>query len=644
MTKLPNLTEEIKKRTEFRENIENQIKEAKNEASKKNTDKVIPALPSILNICIPNSKNPEKDQKDRGFYIDKGKYYTRETIRGKLQVDEQSNFTMKSLFHLLNGTNNTLRILFIQRNTGEKNLIEVYSNEMKPESFETILKSKRCTFLGNSYILKRIFAHMMDEETEAIIINYLGWNAEFRIYVFADSVFTIQNRLLKINEIGIVEDENNKYYLPSFSFANINNEDFKTERLYKFEPGNSDFKTWADLFYVAYGENAVIGILYTILAIYRDVVFSQVGFFPFLFLFGDFGTGKTSFTENLLSLFGRDTIGTPLNNATTVALSRLVSSRSNGLFYFKEYTNETDVAAEDFILTAYDGAGRTTGIKSNDNKTKSFPVRSALVFDGNHLPSQKSAILSRMILSNFQSSSFSNEQKAAYSQLKEIDKNGFGNILLELLRVREIIENDFVRKYREVSRKIKDSDIKLPERSINHTALLYSIYQVLSETIHFPFSSDTAKNIIINNAENLNNLLKESSATYIFWESFSFNLKKGNITMYSDNGFTESDNGSNKNFAHFRIKNEPGESKILQLKLSSYYPLYIKYCRDNNINHLDQSSIKMILTSSSNETFIPSHQAKRGLAYTDKKFGSCYQFKVKNTDYGIEINGVEILI
>ena len=641
---LPNTTAEINKRTGFRENFEKQIKEGKKETSEGTVNKDLPAMPSLSNICIPNGKNPEKDQKEMGFYIDKGKYYTRETIRGKLQVDEQSNFTMKSLFHLLNGTNNTLRILFIQRNTGEKNLIEVYSNEMKPESFETILKSKRCTFLGNSYTLKRIFAHMMDEEAEAIIINYLGWNSEFRIYVFADSVFTIDNKLLTINDIGIVEDVNNKYYLPSFSFANLNNEDFKTERLYKFQSGNSDFKTWSNLFYVAYGENAVIGILYTILAIYRDVVFSQVGFFPFLFLFGDFGTGKTSFTENLLSLFGRDTIGTPLNNATIVALSRLVSSRSNGLFYFKEYTNETDVAAEDFILTAYDGAGRTTGIKSNDNKTRSFPVRSALVFDGNHLPSQKSAILSRMILSNFQCSTFTNEQKAAYSQLKEIEKNGFGNILLELLRVRVIIENNFVSKYREVSRKIKDSGSKLPERSINHTALLYSIYDVLAETIVFPFSSEDAKKIIINNAETLNNLLKESSSTYVFWESFSFNLKKGNITQYSDNGFTENDSGSNKNIAHFRIKTEPGESKILQLKLSSYYPLYIRHCKDNSINYLDQSSIKMILTSTSNETFIPSHQAKRGLAYTDKKFGSCYQFKVKNTDYGIEINGVEILV
>jgi len=600
---------------------------------------------SILeNTKIENTKNYLIYHKENGFYIEKGRYYAIEKVRGTDIKVELSNFTMKSIFHLLNGTNNTMRILFIQRGSGEKHFIEVYSNEMKPETFETILKSKRCTFYGNAYQLKKIFAQTMDDEIEAEIIHYLGWNAEFRIYVFADSVFSSDNKLLSVNQIGIIEDQKNKYYLPSCSFANINNEAYNPERLYKFLPGNTDFKTWSDLFYQAFGENAVIGILYTILSIYRDVVFSQVGFFPFLFLFGDFGTGKTSYTENLLSLFGRDTIGTPLNNATTVALSRLVSSRSNSIFYFKEYTNETDESAEDFILTAYDGAGRTTGIKSNDNKTKTFPVRSALIFDGNHLPSQKSAILSRMVLLNFQSSTFTNEQKTAYSRLKELEETGFGNVLLEILKLRPIIEAGFVIKYRDVSRKIKDSSIKLPERSINHTSLLYAIYELLEKNICFPFSTDVAKKIIINNAENLNSLLKESSAVHVFWESFSFHLKKSNITQYSENGFNNTATNSNKNVAHFRIKNEPDELKILQIKLQSYYPLYVKYCKDNSIKFLDQNSIKMILTSKSNDSFIPGQQAGRGSAYTDKKFGSCHQFRLKITDTGVEINEVELFL
>ena len=595
---------------------------------------------SVLeNTAILDSEDINSDQREFGFYIWEGRYRTLEkTAKGSETVIELSNFTMKSMFHLLNGSNNTLRIIFIQRQSGQKHFVEVYASEMKPESFETILKSKRCTFFGNAYQLKRVFARMMDEETEAVTLDYLGWNQEYQIYVFADSIFNRKNELLTVDQLGIIADGETKYYLPSFGFANVTNENYKSDRLYKFEPGKADFKTWSLLFYQAFGSNAVIGMLYTILAIYRDVIFSQVGFFPFLFLFGDFGTGKTSFTENLLSWFGRDTIGTPLNNATIVALSRLVSSRCNSLFYFKEYTNETDSNAEDFILTAYDGAGRTTGVKTNDNKTKSFPVRSALIFDGNHLPSQKSAILSRMILLNFEESKFTAEQTTAFKKMKDFTELGLGNVLIELLKIRPIIESKFSGRFREVSRKIKDAGINLPERSINHTALLYSVYELLEKELSFPFTVDEAKKIIVENAENLNSLLTDSSSVSVFWQSFSFNFKKGLIIRYD-----ETSPVGNKDVSHFRLKQE-SEFQILQIKLPHYYPFYVKYCKDNNIRFLDQNSIRMILTSKSNKSFIHVIQKGRNMAYTDKKFGSCYQFIVDKTDSGIEINGIEINI
>ena len=602
--------------------------------------KTLTIIQSVLEkTAIIDSKDINSDQKEFGFYIWEGRYRTVETTaRGSETVIELSNFTMKSMFHLQNGSNNTMRIIFIQRQSGQKHFVEVYASEMKIESFETILKSKRCTFFGNSYQLKRVFARMMDEETEAEILDYLGWNQEYKIYVFADSIFNSKNELLTVDQLGIITDKETKYYLPAFGFTNVNNENFKSDRLYKFEPGTADFKTWSLLFYQAFGSNAVIGMLYTILALYRDVIFAQVGFFPFLFLFGDFGTGKTSYTEKLLSLFGRDTIGTPLNNATIVALSRLVSSRCNSLFYFKEYTNETDSNAEDFILTAYDGAGRTTGVKTNDNKTKSFPVRSALIFDGNHLPSQKSAILSRMILLNFENSTFTAEQTTAFKKLKDFTDKGLGNVLIELLKLRPIFEQMFVGKYREVSRKIKDSGINLPERSINHTALLYSVFELLEKEISFPFSMEEVKKVIIDNAENLNNLLSESSAVSVFWQSFSFNLKKGLITKYD-----ETSPMSNKDVSQFRLKQE-SEFQILQIKLPHYYPYYVKYCKDNNIRFLDQNSIKMILTAKSNKSFIHINQKGRNMAYTDKKFGSCYQFLVEKNETAIEINGIEINI
>jgi len=586
----------------------------------------------LNSLFIADSEDKNRDQEEFGFFIRDGKYYIIKREKESSHDVEQSNFVMKSIYHLANGSNNSQRIIYLQRNTGEKQLIEVYSSELKPESFETVLKSNRCTFFGSSYTLKRIFSRLMDLEDEATILHMIGWNAEHRLYVFADAIF--DGSLKMINSLGIIETAARKFYLPAFGFANIHNEDWKSERLYMFREGKTDFRNWARLFYDAYGSNGAIGIVFTILSIFRDVVFDQVGFFPFLFLFGDFGTGKTSYTEKLLSLFGKDVIGIPLNNATTVALSRIVSSRINSMFYFKEYTNETDESAGDFILTSYDGAGRKTGLKTTDNKTKDYPVRSAIIFDGNHLPTQKSAILSRMILLNFESSTFTGKETEAFNQLKVLADEGFGNVLLEILQLRSLIEEYFRTTFLETARKIKNSGLDFPDRTINHLALLVSVMEIVGQRLELPFEINEFKRIIIENAENQKHLLEESSAIHIFWESFAYGIKRGFLTGYSD-GI----DGAQR--SHYRLKEEENK-KVLQIKLTDIYPNYVRYCKENNLRFLDKSSLKMILTAKTNKTFIPNHQKGRSQGYTDKKFGFCYQFIAQSIENGIEINDVEI--
>jgi len=589
----------------------------------------------LLKIEDTGAANETQEQRKNGFVIRNSKYLTTKDDNGEEKTKELSNFVMKSLFHLVNGTNNSKRIIKLQRNTGEICIVEVFSSEMKPETFETILKSKRCTFLGSAYHLKRIFALMMDEETEAIIMGSLGWNGEHQAYVFADAMY-IGNRVIGIDSIGIVEAANKRFYLPAFGLANDGSDDLTTDRLYKFKPGKIEFTKWAELFFTAFGTNGAIGILFLILAIYRDIVFSQVRFLPFLFLFGDAGTGKTSYVERLLNLFGTDIIGTPLLNVSSVGMSRLANSRVNGLCYFKEYTSETDEKAQDFVLTAYDGAGRTTGIKSNDNRTKSFPVRSAIVFDGNNLPTQKAAILQRMILLDFQDSNFTDEQKEAYNTLKALSDDGLGGVLVEILSKRLLFETNFKEAFNLNASELRSLYGKtFPERTLNHIALLMAPAKILWNDLNFPFDFTGVLRAIIENAENQNNLLKETGAISIFWEAFSFWLKKGLVVCFD---------GYNSKTAHFNIKYVDSETGIIQIKLNNLYPYYVRYCRENNIQFLDQNSLKMIITSKSNLQFLPSSIKGRASAHDDTDFRSCYQFSfIKNEDV-INIGNVEICL
>jgi hypothetical protein len=596
----------------------------------------VPVSDNIPGNKIADSENESKDMQKKGFFIRESKYYTIQIQKGGgYDYKELSNFVMKCLINLKNGSNNSQRIIQLQRYSGETTFIEVSSSEMKPEAFETILKTNRCTFLGTNYQFKKIFSKLMDEETEAIVIQQLGWNAEYRLFVFADSIFTSDNTIIEVDQFGIATYDEKNFYLPAYGFANLSNENYSTDRKYRFREGKINFEQWAKLYYQAFGDNAVIGILYTALAAFRDIVFNQVGFFPFLFIHGDWGTGKTQFTARLLELFGEDTVGTPLNNATIVSISRLVTSPVNSMFYGKEYSVETDNIIEDFIINAYDGAGRATGVKSNDNRTKTNQVMRASIFDGNNMP-KRVANLSRMIFLSFDNDKFSKEVTSAFDELKDYARSGFGNVLIEILEQRPAMEADFNMIFRNQQKELKNSKLNFPDRIIDHTALLYSAMELFDHKLSFPFDIDKAKEVILENAKALNGILKDNSDMHIFWEAFSYNLKKGLIYEYTT--------GLSAKTCHFRIKEEESDQKILQLKYENVYPLYVRYCRDNNMRFIDKNSMKMSLTSCKNESFIPNHQKSRGQAYTDKLFGSCYQFVLKEKEVGYEICNQEILV
>jgi hypothetical protein len=589
---------------------------------------------------IPDSENPSEDQKKNGFFIENGKYFLEETRGRTARTKELSNFVMQSVFHLNNGTNNSKRIIKIQRYTGESNFIEVYSSETKLASFETILKSNRCTFIGGTENLNLIFSRLMDDENEAFYIDVLGYLPEHEIYAFADSIITKSNQVIRVNELGIIHDpiENKYYYLPSFGKANINDATHDTNRLYSFRPGNLNFESWAKCYYQSFESNGIIGILFLILSIFRDIVFNQIGFFPFLFLHGDYGTGKTSFVERLLSVFGKDTIGVALNNATIVALSRIVSTRFNSLFYLKEYTSDTDDNAQDFILTAYDGAGRTTGVKSNDNRTQSLVIKSGIILDGNELPVEKSAVFSRMILASFEKQNFTDEQKEAFDKLKQEAEFGLGNVLLDILKYRDLFVEKFNTDYNTILNDLKHSEVSnnLTERMLKHVALLLTPAKLFSDKLSFPFDFNEAKYQIIERAINQNDLLKKSNAVTVFWEAVAFGVRHNEINQFEEN--------CNGKFTDFRIKADGIGGGIIQIKYPNLFPKYISYCRKNNIKFLDNNSLKSLLTSEANKSFIRGSQKNRGLSHTDFTFGSCYQFIFQQKENCIEVNDVEIIL
>jgi hypothetical protein len=157
--------------------------------------------------------------------------------------------------------------------------------------------------------------------------------------------------------------------------------------------------------------------------------------------------------------------------------------------------------------------------------------------------------------------------------------------------------------------------------------------KILGNVLSFPFDFKEVLLATIENAENQNALLKQNGVSSVFWESFSNSLKKGSITRFD---------GCNLKVAHFNIKENDNITGIIQVKLTNLYPFYVRYCKENNITFLDQGGLRMILTSRSNLDFVCGSQKGRAMAYTDKYFGSCYQFCYSKSGNSIYISEIEI--
>jgi hypothetical protein len=591
----------------------------------------------ITSTPIPMDSEDKTSENDEFyFYKEDGCYVSKETFRGNPVVKKLSNFLMEIIYHLVNGTKDSSRIIKFQRYSKEIIVEELYSSELNLERFKKIIRSisgKGLSFFGTTAQLEYILSNLQDREQQADAITQLGYQSKSSNYCFADAIITGENKIFYPDKLGIVDcGENSRFYLAASSKANRSNDAYLSERKFTYKEGTLNFQDWSDHIYKAYGMNGAIGISFIILALFRDFVIRETGFFLFLFLFGDQGSGKSNFVNFFLHLFGEPGNGISLLNSTNKGFSRSLTQRKNALYYLKEYTNAIDKKTVDVFKTGYDGELYTMAQKSNDSKTITLEISSACMVDGNELPTSEAALFARMIVLHFESNNFSKESTQSYQKLLEHRNKGFGQVTREILKLRSKFIQDYSKINEEIFKELKTdtvSKIEITERQLRHIALVLTPVKLLQGYLKFPFKYEKFSKEVIENFKLQSELGNEIKDVSIFWEAIAFKLTDPHTRP--------------KENIHFQ---KDQFKEILYLKFRLVYPFYVEYVKKNNLRVLDSHSLKELITSSGNKTFIPnnSQQTRGGKAYTKKNFGSCYRFKYETTpdQRGISINGIEL--
>ncbi|MBI9056965.1 MAG: toprim domain-containing protein [Labilibaculum sp.] len=570
---------------------------------------------------IPDSKNEIKDKKELKFFKKNSCYYVEEQYSKEVYKRRISNFIMKIYYLLPDGSDDAKRIFLLQNRSGVSKILTISSKNLNLKSFKSSIGSVGgFSFLGSQYQLDIILESLREKEELAYNIGVLGYQPEYDLYAFSNGIIH-NGKYCKVDRFGVIEANGKSLYIPAFSVINKYSPWYDKEKRFKFLPGRIKFTEWSDLLYKAYQDKAAVGMCFVIGGLFRDYIFRELGFYPFLFLFGDYGVGKTSFSEIFLSLFGVGNRGVSLGGeSTSKSIARSADQQRNALLYLKELDAKVESRIAGFLKSAYDGDGYSRAQSTQDNKTHDTHVNSAIFLDGNYLPTMFSALFSRMIILNFSSHLFSDEETKAFQVLKKEAKMGFGKVILEILNHRSHFVKEFKEHFDIVYNELKYQNpitAKYSERNVKHIALLLAIYKTMSSKLNFPMKYEELYRCLLENAREQDESLKRISEINQFWEVIEFLKSESKL-----------------NNQHYRIIKHDGKD-LIGINYKMIYPSYRRFCLSQQQSELDSGTLLALLKDQ--QSFVKTWQKGRVDSHTIKGLGSVYLFDLEKLPLEKEI-------
>ncbi len=549
-------------------------------------------------------KEQEKMIDEYGFFVRNHCYHIIANQDGGYR--QVSNFELEPLFHI-ESTINAKRLYRLTNNRGIRRELEIAQKDMvsltafktKVESFGNFL------FTGTDGDLNKIKAYLYEHTKTCREVEQLGWQRE-GFWAWSNGVLDDNGEMRSIDELGSVEAKGQWYYLPALSsFFKADTQLFQFERRFIHTPSCTDLNTLAEKMLVVYGDNAIVGIGYTLATLFRDFIFRRFNSFPMLNIFGQKGTGKTEMAITLLHLFGNHADGLNMTNATLPALADHVSHCRNALVHIDEYKNSVEYDKIEFLKGLYDGTGRSRMNMDRDKKKEMTPVDCGIILTGQERTTADNALFSRVIYLTVSQTVFSAEQNAAYEDLKRYEKQGLTCITNELLAQREWVLENYEKQLAITKEEVRQAtDTRHIEgRILQNWTMVLAMLRTLEGRIALPFNYDQALKVFVEGMERQNGEVKSSNEIANFWVAVETMLTNGDIETGYDLKlyFGKSDVRCHKGSGVSRQEMNYSQTyDVIYLSTSRVFKLYAKLMKgtkDSKSSIIDEGSLRHYLTA-----------------------------------------------
>ena len=353
-----------------------------------------------------------------------------------------------------------------------------------------------------------------------------------------------------IDELGIVTHNDLNYYIPAFSkiYANERRDSdrYYLDRFMMYRPQKIKvtFNEWAKLMneVYKYNHNGKWAILYAFMCMFRSDIFGVDRIFTALFFIGPTGSGKSEIAYSIRSLFmPREAPIFDLNSGTAAALFTMMEKYRNIPLMLEEYNDQQidDVKFQGLKSAVYAGEGKQKRKDASTKEIDSSEVNSPLLIMGQEAPQRDDNSLSnRCIICDVpKKDDRTDHEYKIFKQLKDMEKEGLHDILLQLLRLRGIVREKYTRIQREVYKELKDKvQISITNtdglsRILNTSSMFLAVCKIIEThtTLELPFSYaeffDIATEKVLKQVESIST----SNRLHGFFSSINYLIDKGAV-------------------------------------------------------------------------------------------------------------------
>jgi len=410
------------------------------------------------------------------YYIAAGRYWTIRTGKGPATRTRLTNFTMKVKYHI--GDARGTRVVELIHESGRTVQVELDVNSM---ASVTEFKKKtealgpyNCTGLTQGD-LDNIKESLYAQEKACHSITTLGQQKQ-GFWAWSNGIY-YKGAFYPTNEHGMVEIDENWYYIKYAVEGETEAESYEDERKFQYMETPLTFSQWAKMYVDTYADNGKIALSFGIAAIFVDLIAKQTRQFPILYFFGKKGSGKTTAALSLLRLFGIPRKEFSLEGkGTAKAMGRLMAKERNALVLFDEY-KDSQIDAIGVLKGFGDRAGYSRAAMSQDNRTNTVPVLSSAMMAGQHLIAEP-ALFSRTLYLQFVGDTFEGRTQA-YQALMDAEELGLSGVLHELLNLRQVFADEFKGKLKEWYTMLRAAYPTCSERQLKFWGLLLATCDIV---------------------------------------------------------------------------------------------------------------------------------------------------------------------